>query len=207
MEGTGLPCQKLDNRPGVESPVLLPHHQTKPSYLTKSFTLSGSGLLTQCVWSDLVSTREVVCWADPCASPPKEGDLAPANMHPGDCLPCLLPAEVLHFASQSPFLSTRWMQLIHESLNQANKSFDIPRVVFCVLNAPNCTKGSFPIFLPTRQHGSIHAQPCMGTGEEDVCPLLSLSWAASRPSKAERTAVAIIWAEFGGNFPVAPAAS
>ena len=96
---------------------------------------------------------------DPCASPPKEGDLVPANMHPGDCLPCLLPAEVLHFASRSPFLSARWMQLIHESLNQANKSFDIHSVVFRVLNVPNCTKASLPIFLPNRQRGSVHAQP------------------------------------------------
>ena len=82
-----------------------PHHQTEPSYLTKRFSLSGSGLLTQCIWSDLVSTWEAVCWVDPCASPSKEGDLAPANMCPGDCLPCLLPAEVLHFASRSPLLS------------------------------------------------------------------------------------------------------
>lgn len=101
----GLPCQKQDNRPAVESHVLTPHHQTEPSYLTKRFSLSGSGLLTQCIWSDLVSTREAVCWVDPCTSPSKEGDLAPANMCPGDCLPCLLPAEVLHFASRSPFLS------------------------------------------------------------------------------------------------------
>ena len=62
---------------------------------------------------------------DPCTLPPKEGDLAPANMCSGDCLPCLLPAEVLHFASRSLFLSARWMQLIHESLNQANPDYNV----------------------------------------------------------------------------------
>ena len=65
----GLPCQKQDNRPGVESHVLTPHHQTEPSYLTKSFSLSGSGLLTQCIWTDLVSTREAVCRWTPVPHP------------------------------------------------------------------------------------------------------------------------------------------
>lgn len=67
-------------------------------------------------------------WADLLCFTPKGGCILPQPT----CIlhiwssPCLLPAEVLHFASQSPFLFTRWMQLIHESSNQANKSFDIP---------------------------------------------------------------------------------